>query len=185
MKQRRRQNHAQIQPFCCLVLPRSLSNFVYLLSKIATSFWAFCLVSQQSQLKLSQQVTLELEGGKERMMKMYWPAKVRDLHGWCPNRALGRENVNTSITHFGQPHHCERWTLSICRGEEHFTSRPNITHCSKSSFFVQKFNFDLPRKLSIFWVKNSWKCCGFGHLSCWQLWFHEKNWQKKNWVKNS
>ena len=30
------------------------------------------------------------------------------------------------------------------------------SHCSKSSFFVQKFNFDFPRKLSIFfWVKNS------------------------------
>ena len=27
-------------------------------------------------------------------------------------------------------------------------------------------------------VKNSWKCCGFGHFSCWQLWFHEKNCQK-------
>ena len=25
-----------------------------------------------------------------------------------------------------------------------------ISHCSKSSFFVQKFNFDFPRKLSIF-----------------------------------
>ena len=34
-----------------------------------------------------------------------------------------------------------------------------FSHCSKSSFFVQKFNFDNPRKLSIFWdeklVKNS------------------------------
>jgi len=29
-----------------------------------------------------------------------------------------------------------------------------------------------------FWVKNSWKCCGFGYFSCWQLWFHEKNCQK-------
>ena len=30
-----------------------------------------------------------------------------------------------------------------------------LSHCSKSSFFVQKFNFDFPRKLSIFfWVKN-------------------------------
>ena len=29
-------------------------------------------------------------------------------------------------------------------------------NCSKSSSFVQKFNFDFPRKLSIFWgVKNS------------------------------
>ena len=39
-------------------------------------------------------------------------------------------------------------------------------HCSKSSFFVQK--------LSIFWVKNSWKCWGFALFSCWQLWFPEK-----------
>ena len=54
------------------------------------------------------------------------------------------------------------------------------SHCSKSSFFVQKFNFDFPRKLSIFFgVKNSWKCCGFGLFSCWQLWFHKKNCQKK------
>ena len=52
-------------------------------------------------------------------------------------------------------------------------------HCSKPSFFVQKFNFDFPWKLSIILVKNSWKCCGFEHFSCWQLWFHEKNGQKK------
>ena len=33
---------------------------------------------------------------------------------------------------------------------------PRKSHCPKSSFFVQKFNFDFPRKLSIFWgVKNS------------------------------
>ena len=60
------------------------------------------------------------------------------------------------------------------------------THCSKSSFFVQKFNFDFPKKLSIFFrVKNSWKFCGFELFSCWQFWFHEKNCQKKIWVKNS
>ena len=40
--------------------------------------------------------------------------------------------------------------------------------------FCRKFNFDFPRKLAIFWVKNSWKCCGFGLFSYWQLWFHEK-----------
>ena len=40
--------------------------------------------------------------------------------------------------------------------------------------FVQKFNFDFLRKLSIFfWVKNSWKCCDVGLFSCWQLWFPE------------
>ena len=30
----------------------------------------------------------------------------------------------------------------------------STTHCSKSSFFVQKFNFDFPRKLSIFGWKT-------------------------------
>ena len=31
----------------------------------------------------------------------------------------------------------------------------NDAHCSKSSFFVQKFNFDYPRKIvELFWVKN-------------------------------
>jgi len=30
-----------------------------------------------------------------------------------------------------------------------------MTHCSKSSVFVQKFNFDFPRKIvQLFWVKN-------------------------------
>ena len=33
-------------------------------------------------------------------------------------------------------------------------------------------------RISIFWVKNLWKCWGFGLFSCWQLWFHEKNCQK-------
>ena len=32
--------------------------------------------------------------------------------------------------------------------------------------------------VDFFWVKSSWKCCGFGLFSCWQLWFHEKNCQK-------
>ena len=80
----------------------------------------------------------------------------------------------------------------------------SYAHCSKSSFFVQKFNFDFPRKIvELFWVKtrenaavldflavdkfdftrkivkkfwlqNSWKCWGFVLFSCWQLWFHEK-----------
>ena len=31
--------------------------------------------------------------------------------------------------------------------------------------------------------KNSWKCCGFGLFSYWQLWFHERNCQKKIGVK--
>ena len=31
----------------------------------------------------------------------------------------------------------------------------HFAHCSKSSFFVQKFNFDFPRKIVLlFWVKT-------------------------------
>ena len=36
-----------------------------------------------------------------------------------------------------------------------------ITHCSKSSFFVQKFNYDFPRKLSIFWGEKLVKMLRF------------------------
>ena len=35
------------------------------------------------------------------------------------------------------------------------------SHCSKSSFFVQKFNFDFPRKLSIFWGEKLMKMLWF------------------------
>ena len=34
-----------------------------------------------------------------------------------------------------------------------------------------------------FWVKNSWKYCGFALFSYWQLWFPEKNCKFcKNWI---
>ena len=36
----------------------------------------------------------------------------------------------------------------------------------------------LEKIVEFFGVKNSWKCCGFGLFTCWQLWFHEKNCQK-------
>ena len=46
--------------------------------------------------------------------------------------------------------------------------------------FCPKIHFWFPEKIvDFFWVKKSWKCCGFGLYSCWQLWFHEKNCQKK------
>ena len=50
-----------------------------------------------------------------------------------------------------------------------------FTHCSKSSFFVQKFNFLI--KLSGFFLGEKLVKSGFGLFSCWQLWFHEKNCQ--------
>ena len=61
----------------------------------------------------------------------------------------------------------------------HFHTVRNLHFLSKNSTLIYREN------CRFFWVKNSWKCCGFGLFSCWQLWFHEKNCQKKNWVKNS
>ena len=55
----------------------------------------------------------------------------------------------------------------------------NLHFLSKNSTLIFREN------CRFFWVKNSWKCCGFRLFSCWQLWFHEKNCQKKYWVKNS
>ena len=49
----------------------------------------------------------------------------------------------------------EKWEL-LKQKEGVDVSKATKSHCSKSSFFVQKFNFDFLRKLSIFWgVKNS------------------------------
>ena len=46
----------------------------------------------------------------------------------------------------------------------------NLHFLSKNSTLISR------EKLSKkFWVKNSWKCWGFGLFSCWHLWFHEKN----------
>ena len=49
----------------------------------------------------------------------------------------------------------------------------NLHFLSKNSTLIFREN------CRFFWVKNSWKCCGFGLFSCWQLWFHEKNCEKK------
>ena len=49
----------------------------------------------------------------------------------------------------------------------------------KIFIFCPKNQLQFPEKILDFWVKNLWKCCGFGLFSCWQLWFHEINCQKK------
>ena len=53
----------------------------------------------------------------------------------------------------------------------------NLHLLSKKSTLISREN------CRFFWVKNSWKCCGFGLFSCWQLWFHEKNCQFFFWWK--
>ena len=72
----------------------------------------------------------------------------------------------------------------ICRDSDH-TDRTSKTNFNALNWLIgikvttvfeififcpKKFNFDFPRKLSIFWVKTSWKYCGFGLFSSWQLW---------------
>ena len=74
---------------------------------------------------------------------------------------------------------------ALCHICCHFYLRPHFNivsekFLSKNSTLIFRENCQF-----LFWVKNSWKCCGFGLFSCWQLWFHEKNCQKKIWVKNS
>ena len=49
----------------------------------------------------------------------------------------------------------------------------NLHFLSKNSTLISRVY------CRFFGVKNSWKCCGFGLFGCWQLWFHEKNGQKK------
>ena len=48
----------------------------------------------------------------------------------------------------------------------------NLHFLSKNSTLICREN------CRFFWMKTSWKCCGLGLFSCWQLWFHEKNCQK-------
>ena len=58
------------------------------------------------------------------------------------------------------------------------------THCSKSSLIVQKFNFDFPRKLSIFLGEKLVKMLWFwAFLAVDNVDFTRKI-VKKNWVKN-
>ena len=69
--------------------------------------------------------------------------------------------------------------------------RKNTQKVISQSFFFKNTQFEIfifcpkiqlwfPKKIvDFFGVKNSWKFCGFRLLNCWQLWFHEKNCQKK------
>ena len=58
---------------------------------------------------------------------------------------------------------------------------PKSLHTVRNLHFLSKNTTLTSRKnCRFFWVKNSWKCCGFGLFSCWQLWFHEKNCRNKN-----
>ena len=58
-------------------------------------------------------------------------------------------------------------------------------HCSKSPFFVPKFNFDFPRKIvELLWVKTREKAALFDFLAVDNFDFTRKI-VEKIWVKNS
>ena len=69
------------------------------------------------------------------------------MRGW---RWMKKLTFRASIDHFSK---CQVAFVLTCIFV--FLKRLlNASHCSKSSFFVQKFNFDFPRKLSIFGWKT-------------------------------
>ena len=62
---------------------------------------------------------------------------------------------------------------------ETWTIKSKVTHSVPNLYFLSKNSTMIENCRFFFGVKNSWKCCGFGLLSCWQLWFHEKNCQRE------
>ena len=58
-------------------------------------------------------------------------------------------------------------------------TRWRCTHCSKSSFFVQKFNFDFSRKLLIFWGEKLAKMLWFLTYKLLTTLISRENCQKK------
>ena len=107
----------------------------------------------------------------------------------CTNRSkipgILTSSIGISISIRITPQSVRKWPKNVLK----FTFLFNVKNetflsyfplCSKSSLFVQKIQLWFPEKIVDFsGVKNSWKCFGFGLFSCWQLWFHEKNCQKK------
>ena len=54
---------------------------------------------------------------------------------------------------------------------ETWTIKSKVTHSVPNLYFLSKNSTMIENCRFFFGVKNSWKCCGFGLLSCWQLWF--------------
>ena len=82
-------------------------------------------------------------------------------------------------------HHCFKIRTIHQKMVQKITFQLQLKNELKLLKFCPKIQLWFSRKFRFFWVKNSWKCCGFGLFSCWQFWFHEKNCQKIFWVKNS
>ena len=78
--------------------------------------------------------------------------------------------------------HCIKvcpWFCILCTSFPTFKDTLYLITLFEIFIFGPKIQLWFPEKIvDYIWVKNSWKCCGFGLFSCWQLWFHEKKCQK-------
>ena len=75
------------------------------------------------------------------------------------------------------------WMRSNFRWSLH---KRHQSHCSKSSFFVQKFNFDFPRKIvELFWVKTRENAAVLDFLAVDNFDFTRKIDKKIFWMKKS
>ena len=77
------------------------------------------------------------------------------------------EVLNEKRTDFKIKYHWRAlWVVASSLSETPAHTVWNLHFLSKNSTLT-------PREKSwFFWMKNSWKCCGLGLFSCWQLWFH-------------
>ena len=95
----------------------------------------------------------------------------KDLVWFCPQMShLYRPWKNLT---------CKKYKVNLFKNPCNCYTRLLITNLFLTLLeifiFCPKFQLWFPEKIvDFFRVKNSWKCCGFGLFSCWQLWFHEK-----------
>ena len=94
----------------------------------------------------------------KRIIKLTWTTvSIFFLAALNSSRVLDNSSRNLELSIWDCSHNCKIKGKKVIKAQN-----PTSTHCSKSSFFVQKFNFDFPRKLSIFLGEKLVKMLGFG-----------------------
>ena len=102
-------------------------------------------------------------------------------HRWVPSMCGHFHEMMFSFFQFLTPFTIRKCCVGNTKANEDFCCRFFSQHTVRNLHFLSKNSTLISRENCRFFflVKNSWKCCGFGLFSCWQLWFHEKNCQKK------
>ena len=82
----------------------------------------------------------------KRIIKLTWTTvSIFFLAALNSSRVLDNSSRNLELSIWDCSHNCKIKGKKVIKAQN-----PTSTHCSKSSFFVQKFNFDFPKKLLIF-----------------------------------